>query len=397
VLAQLQKAIRSLDDELADADPDLVTTAQAADIVEAASQLVRRAQAVQILYTPRAAQSTRWADEGHKNAAAWLAGTTQGSVGDAMATLETSQALEVLPRTTEALRAGELSFDQVKEIAGAARARPAAEADLLSVAEKKNLKTLKEACVRERARAASAAEENERYRKIHQARYVRHWNDADGAFHLDARLTPDAGAKVLSSLQPEADRIFTEARRRGDREPSAAYLADALVACVSGEASGPGTNGSSPRGVVHIRVDAFALQRGHVEGDEICEIPGVGPVPVSVARRQLSDAAIKYFAVNGKDILSVCHVGRHVTAHVNSALEERDPVCVVPGCGVGQGLERHHWDVEYNDCHTTSYAGLARVCGFHHHLLTHDGYKLTGGPGHWEMRGPPDAELVDTS
>jgi hypothetical protein len=315
-------------------------------------------------------------------------------MGEALATLETSEALKELPATTEALRNGELSFAQVREIVPAARAHPEAEKKLLQVADESSLKGLKEASTKVRAVKSSEAEEIERYSAIRRGRYLRYWTDADGAFRLDGKVTPDAGAKVMSSIQPEADLLFQAARKNDEHESPQAYLADALVAKLAGEGrSGGGSAGSS----THIRVDATALQRGHVRLGETCEVPGIGPVPVAQARRQLSDTALKYIVVKGVDVLSVCHVGRTVPAHVQTALEERDPVCVVPGCGVGQGLERHHWDVEYNDCHTTSYAGLARVCGFHHHLLTHDGYKLTGGPGHWEMRGPPDAELVDTS
>jgi hypothetical protein len=82
------------------------------------------------------------------------------------------------------------------------------------------------------------------------------WSDPDGAFRLDARLTPDAGAEVLASLRPEADLIFEEARKRGDREPQAAHMADALVACASGEARSAGGSGSSGRPSVHHRIDA---------------------------------------------------------------------------------------------------------------------------------------------
>ena len=53
----------------------------------------------------------------------------------------------------------------------------------------------------------------------------------------------------------------------------------------------------------------------------------------------------------------MCHAGRSVSAHVQSALEERDPVCVVPGCDVAHGLENHHWAVDYAMCKTTTLAG----------------------------------------
>ncbi len=95
--------------------------------------------------------------------------------------------------------------------------------------------------------------------------------------------------------------------------------------------------------------------------------------------------------VEAVDVLSVCHVGRSVPAHLQSALEERDRTCVIPGCDRAQGLENHHWDVPYARCGTSTLAGLARVCSWHHDLLTYEGYDLGGGPGRWELRAPPDA------
>jgi hypothetical protein len=66
----------------------------------------------------------------------------------------------------------------------------------------------------------------------------------------------------------------------------------------------------------------------------------------------------------------------------------------VPGCDIAQGLENHHWDVPYAECGTSTLAGLARVCHWHHDLITYDGYELTGGAGSWEMRAPPIGSLA---
>ena len=96
-------------------------------------------------------------------------------------------------------------------------------------------------------------------------------------------------------------------------------------------------------------------------------------------------------------MLSVCHVGRTVPAHLQSALEERDPVCETPSCGVAHGLEIHHWKVPYADCKMTFLDGLVRVCTFHHDLITYEGYVLEGGAGKWVLRPPPDADPFDTS
>ncbi len=75
----------------------------------------------------------------------------------------------------------------------------------------------------------------------------------------------------------------------------------------------------------------------------------------------------------------------------------------MPGCDAALGLENHHWDVPYAQCRTSTLAGLARVCSWHHGLLTYEGYVLTGGAGAWQWRAPPGgcsfetgAPLLDT-
>ena len=41
---------------------------------------------------------------------------------------------------------------------------------------------------------------------------------------------------------------------------------------------------------MNVRVDHSAFLRGHTEAGEVCEIAGVGPIPVSVAQRLADDA-----------------------------------------------------------------------------------------------------------
>ncbi len=403
MLAALKTARRDIARELAGADPDRVTAAQAAEIMTLFAEIERLGSAGKVVFSKRASESTRWRDEGHRSAASWMAETTGTGLGDALNALETSSALESLPETSDALRRGELSGPQLKIIAGAAADNPKTETALLKAAANYSIKGLKERAAQVLAAASSAEEEKARHVAVHAARYVRHWADPDGAFRLDARLTPDAGAKLLSALKQEADFRFNEARKANAHEPPAAYLADALVALVAGEPASPasrgpagsGSSGSSGATVV-IRVDARALRRGYAKQGETCAVPGVGPVPVAAVHRQLSDAFVKLVVLEGKDVTTVCHVGRSVSRHVQSALEERDPTCVVPKCDVAHGLENHHWDVPYAECGTSTLAGLARVCSWHHGLITYEGYELTGGAGSWEWREPPGGATFET-
>ena len=277
----------------------------------------------------------------------------------------------------------------MREIAAAAAGHPAAELDLLEAATTCTLKGLKDRCRQVRAAVGSAASENARYEAVHKSRFFRHWSDPDGGFRGEFKITPDAGARLLSSLEGRANELFDEARKADNRDAPAAYAADALVELVTRGAKGAPVKATGAA-VVHVRVDASALRRGYVEYGEVCEIPGVGPVPVSTVRGMLSEAFVKLLVTDGVDVLTVCHVGRGVPAHVRSALEERDPTCVVPGCDVAMGLEIDHWQTAYADGGPTTLANLARLCHFHHAMKTYRGFELGGGPGKWDWEPPPE-------
>jgi hypothetical protein len=57
--------------------------------------------------------------------------------------------------------------------------------------------------------------------------------------------------------------------------------------------------GHNPRHMALLRVDLEALSRGSIQGEELCEIAGVGPVPVDVARGLLGDAVLKLVITRG--------------------------------------------------------------------------------------------------
>jgi hypothetical protein len=375
---------------LADFEADTLTTADAAAVLESATEVERLAGSLKLLAAARAIKSRRWADEGHRSAAGWLAQKAKSSFGDALSTVETARRLGELPRTTEALRKGHLSGSQAKEVAQAACVDPTSERELLLVAREGNMKKLKERARHVTARSASREDELSRYRAIHRSRYFRHWSESDGAFCLNARLTGDSGARLVASIQSEADSIVLALPDDAAHESPRAYRADALVALVTGsgtERSGRRSNGTRSDSLV-VRVDASALRRGYVKDAETCEIPGVGPVPVATAEHMLGNAFLKILVRDGVDVATVCHTGRAVPAHVQSALEERDPRCVVPGYNVSTGLENHHWKQKYSDCSTTSLEGLARVCRWHHRQITYEHFELVGGPGRWRYVGP---------
>jgi hypothetical protein len=390
MLEVLQKALAEVREYVRQLEPACHTTEQAADLVIIFDELVRTASAGRLLVAPRAAQGDAWARSGFRSPAGWLASVTGERLGDAIRLLETADRLEELPETEAAIRNGCVSPAQAIEIADAATVNPDAEQELLEEAQFGSFRRLKDRARRAKARARSEEQLRDREERIRRIRNVRHFTDSDGAFRLNATLTPLDGAALLGELEAEAKVVFDEARQRGEEEPQGAYLADALVR-IATRPGADGGSGSGQRAVIHLRADLTALRRTAPTSDaDRCEIPGVGPVSLATAEHLIGDAFLKLFITDGIDVQTVVNVGRTITAHLHSALEERDPVCVVPGCGVANGLEIDHWQIPFSEGGPTALWNLARLCRFHHQQKTYGGWVLTGGPGNWGFRRIPN-------
>ena len=105
-----------------------------------------------------------------------------------------------------------------------------------------------------------------------------------------------------------------------------------MTALVAG--AGEGTTGDKARtlrNTMFIRVDFEALTRGTVDGDERCEIPGVGPVAVSAARDLRGESILKPVITRGVEVLNVTHLGRGPMEAQKVALLFRHPLCTVEG------------------------------------------------------------------
>ena len=145
---------------------------------------------------------------------------------------------------------------------------------------------------------------------------------------------------------------------------------------------------SGPRVETLVLIDAAALRRGTTQGAEICEIEGIGPVSVAAATGLLGEGGLRSLIKEGFDIKTVTEGPRVVTQCIDMALLVRDRTCVVPGCGRRLGLEHDHVFVDYAKFGPTELKNLVRLCVLHHDLKTHGGWRLTGGPGHWDWIAP---------
>jgi 5-methylcytosine-specific restriction endonuclease McrA len=379
VFAQTTRAVQALEQASRDLEPAVLEGRDAARLLDVVAQGERLCAAMKARLARRVDETRVSRAAGHRSAAHWVAERTGQTVGAATRALETVRALDDLPATAEAFRTGQLSEVQAAEITSAATDEPTAEKSLLEAASETNVKGLRDRC--RQVRAGAQADDQAWARQLHVTRRAHEWHDPDGAYRIDARLAPDAGARFSSAWNSHIDRIFEEARRAGRREPRTAYAADALVAAV--------TEGPCKPTEVRVVVDNAALARGHTKDGERCEIAGAGPVPVHTARSLVADAAVTVMVREGDDITAVSRPTRTIPAKLRRAVEARYPTCCVNACSNDQFLEIDQV-VAVEDHGRTEDANLWRICPHHHKLKTEAGRKVTGTAHDWDLVPPDD-------
>ncbi len=419
-----------LERELKELEPDSLSLDDAVRLVRFFARVERLAAAGKALCANRCSEAGAHRRTGDRTAADWLAGETGDTISQAISALEAGKGAKQSGKLDEALRSGDLSQSKGGQLGQLADLDPAKADDLVDEAKKDSAADLRRKVEQRKREKASEKSEQERIESIRRRRYLRFYKDADGAGRIDGRLVPDEFALLKVAVEAVRERLYREARREGRDEPSQALMADALIEIVRGQWSNgstaqaperpdsgqpPSRPGSDPppappsggavpvsrsvhrstRATVRFIVDWEAFFRGEVREGEICEIPGVGPVPLSVARSVLGDAVCELVIKRGVDVMSVTHLGRYIPLALRRALDERDPRCVVPGCEMTRGLQAHHYRIDFHQFGPTELANLANVCVPHHRMATSGGFKLRGGPGRWRWVPPGQADPDD--
>jgi hypothetical protein len=368
---------------LARFDPALVSASDAMTLLKVFDRIKRMGAAGEMLAAGRVAETGLWRRNGARSAAHWVADETGVSVSDAVGVLKTSSVLGCCEATADAFKAGELSGRQVQVIAQAATVAPGSERELIAAANALSIVELKDEA-RRLERAGAVESDTERAARLVSKRCLRTWVDDDGMGCGLWKLPPADHARLMAAIDQMKNTIFHDARRQGRRESAEAYTADALVAMAekaTGACGGTGKRGhgggSASDVKVIVRVDHSALVRGEVAAGEICEIAGIGPVDLETVRGWVQGDAFKVaIATEGTDIRSIVHLGRSPIELQRTALQWHTAgTCAIEGCTSTARLEIDHV-AEWSATGRTTLDELARVCGHHHDLKTHNGYRF---------------------
>jgi hypothetical protein len=377
---ELRSVVDSTRAIVRDFEPLTVDGDGAVELVALFGQLEHLAAAGKAYAAKRVDDTGAFRRSGERSGAHWLATKTGMTVGAAVRAIQTVEALDDLDETSEAFRAGALSETEASEIAAAAQKDPTSQRRLLETAKHGTVKRLKDGC--RRVLASAEADDAAWAKRLHDSRRVRQWTDPDGAPSGMWRMTPDKGAEVKAAIDAETDLIFREARSVGCREPREAYAADALHALV--------TRGPRKRTSATLFADEAPIARGYVRQGERCEIPGIGPIPVAVARTMLADATVRTITGAGAELDDIDSGSRYIPADLRRWLDATYPTCGVEGCDADHSLEYDHV-VPVEEGGPTTKDNLWRLCRYHHRLKTNGRWRVTGTPHQWRLQPPPDA------
>jgi len=385
---ELERVVHDLQVVVRTGIPGSVSGDQARLFVELFSEAERAAASGVALFTPRVVESGSFAKAGHASAQDWLGSLSGSSSGAAKGRLAAAERAAADPSLTGALHEGALSPAQLGVMTKLASEVPGATGDLLELVELgASHQELTDTAARLLATARSRETERLRRARVHAQRHLRVHQVDSGGVRGEFLCDEVAWARVGPLVEARAKELWKASGGSGGGESLEAHRLDALIELLSGSV-GSGGPSKGARCQTIVVIDAAALRRGTTQGDELCEIEGIGPVSVEAATELLSEGSLRYLVREGFDIKTVTKSTRDVTAAIEAALIVRDRTCARPGCGKRLGLEKDHRQVDYADDGPTELDNLVRLCPDCHAMKTDGGWRLEGQPGAWKWIAP---------
>jgi Domain of unknown function (DUF222)/HNH endonuclease len=307
-----------------------------------------------------------WRVDGATTMVAWLVQRCAVTANTAREWVTAAEKLESLPKISEALSQGKLSFDQVKPLVQVAK--PDTDAHLAEAATKWSAKQVRELAV------AANRQTDEQAGGSYARRSLR-FDDRRRSF--SGTLAEDHYARVKGTLTARAGR-----RPKGSTTFEQ-RMADALVeACgdAEGAGRGGGRGGGRTEGVISKRttVVVHADLTYLAGGDGGAELDVLGPLSPEVARRLACDAKIVLSADNEKGhSIQQGTASRNPSSAQRIEIRRRDKGCRWPGCTYTEFTDVHHV-AHWLNGGPTSIPNLVTLCDQHHRAVHELGWKMSG-------------------
>jgi hypothetical protein len=301
-----------------------------------------------------------WREEGATSLESWIVERCGVSVATARAWSQVSERISDLPHLAAALAAGEVAFDKVRVVAGAAT--PENDRDLSAQARQCSVRELAE--LQRRAPTPARREGDQEMRSVR-------FNDKFRT--VTAQLPPESYAELRAKLESRAKDLPSDGETPWDQR-----LCDALLQLVRGAAPSRGLRPPPYFVVAHTPLDALLDELGQTTA--LCgELEHHGLLSVDTVRRIACDATI-VLAVDD-DVGHTMYEGRarrFPTGAQRREIIRRDRHCRFPGCTNVTFSDVHHLVPWVSGRGRTDLENLVLLCEHHHHQVHSRRWAVSG-------------------
>jgi len=346
-----------------------------------------------------------WCFPGIASCANWLNWKCSMSMGTARERVRVARALPALPKILACFRQGKVSYSKVRAMTRVATRRN--EEELLNVALHGTADHV-ETQVRlyRKVKRIEAFEQGELQ---HARRRLGLYQDDDGSWVMNGRLSPEQGALIAKALDAAEEQLFEEQKQVPQEVPSEIEqnlpidkvmphafesrradalerMAESFLAGVQGESAG------GDRYLINIHTEIETLKEDGTGAES--EIEDRGHVSAETSRRMACDCSVVHWHDNNEgEPLSVGRKTRSIPPAIRRALKRRDGGCRFPGCSCSRFVDAHHIQ-HWVDGGETSMDNLVLLCRRHHRLVHEEGFGLNRGTDGAINFSLPDGKII---
>ena len=318
------------------------------------------------------------AEGGHASQPSYLKEALGISGREAARQEKLARDLRRLPKTREALAAGDIGPEQAQAIGRSARGGAlgdarATEEQLLPLARRHGADELARE-IRRREQEADRTSLESAERRAHRRRRASLVRRSDGMWDLHGLLPEEQGEALATAL--DAFRTFdpagTPLREERSPEQRTADALGELVAAVLRSGQGPTSGGVLPQLNVVVPLEAL-----DPDGVAVGELAHGGVLSPAAIERLLCDANLRRLVTGGdSEVLDVGRSKREWSVAQRQALRVRDGGCRGPGCDRPPAWTHAHHLVPWEDDGPTSVDNGMLLCSFHHHQVHEGGWTV---------------------
>jgi hypothetical protein len=312
--------------------------------------------------------------DGSAGVVTWLSRLCGMSVTSVADRLCVGKQLETLPKITEALRSGEVSYQStallchLRDQLGDKR-ELFDEEEMLQHARDYSVGSLRYLC-----RVARHVADPDGFFNEAEADFTRRRLDIsqmrDGMFCVDAILDPEGGAAFKTALESLARRLGPDDERSHKQR-----MADSLTELVNhamDEGRLPRRNGVKPHINLTTTLEGLKNELGVPPADLELSLP----ISTRTLERIACDSTISRVLLADSMVIDVGRATRVVSAPTRRALRARDHGCGWPGCDRKVDWSTPHHIVAWSRGGPTHLSNLVLLCYFHHRLVHEGGWQV---------------------